>query len=87
MKYFILFFLFFICINCKGKLIEKIPDCIISELGQFKYIQIKVIDKNNINICGFSTAYGKARHIITSAILSKYYPNHKITNDERLFIF
>lgn len=141
MKYFILFFLFFICINCKGKLIDKISDCIISELGQFKYIQIKVmdkkdrnknkivirgklginfhvtnfkaflsemekdpeifnnfdfepigggwitIDKNNINICGFSTAYGKARHAITSAILSQYYPNHKITNDERLFIF
>ena len=50
MKYFILFFLLFICINCKGKLIEKIPDCIISDLGQFKYIQIKVIDKKEKKI-------------------------------------
>ena len=138
MKYLLYFFFIFICINCKGKLIDKIPECIISEMGRFKYIQIRVkekkkpnetkiiirgklglsyhlanfmefmsemkkspelfnnfdfepigggwinIDKNNISIYGYSTAYGKAPHIITSSFLSKYYPNHKITYDERL---
>ena len=125
-------------INCKGNLIDKIPDCIISELGRFKYIQIRVtlksnrneskivirgklgfsyhlrnfmefisemkkhkeiydnfdfdpigggwinIDKTNISIYGYSTAYGKASHYLTSLILRKFYPNHKITYDERL---
>ena len=49
MKYLIYFFFIFICINCKGKLIDKIPECIISEMGRFKYIQIRVKEKKEPN--------------------------------------
>jgi phosphohistidine phosphatase len=130
--------LLFIQINCQGKLIDKIPTCIISDMGRFKYIQIRVkeknvpsntkiiirgtkgleyhfnifmqflndiqqkpeiynnfefepigggfinIDKTSINIFGYSSGYGKAVHKITASILSSFYPNHKITYDERL---
>ena len=137
MKLIFIFLLFF-QINCKVQLIDKIPNCIISDMGRFKYIQIRVKDKNSpyktkiiirgkqgiiyhlgifmefldemkqkqeifnnfdfepigggfinidrksINIYGYSTAYGKAEHKITAGILSLFYPNHKVSYDERL---
>ena len=137
MKLIFIFF-FFIQINSKLELIDKISNCIIRDMGRFKYIQIRVKDKNptyktkiivrgkqgiqyhlgifiqflndmrqkpeifnnfefdpigggfinidrsNINIYGYSTAYGKAEHKVTAGILSLYYPNYKINYDERL---
>lgn len=43
---FILLFFFFNQINSEIKLIGQISNCIISEMGRFKYIQIRVKNKN-----------------------------------------
>ena len=45
MKLIFIFF-FFIQINSKLELIDKISNCIISDMGRFKYIQIRVKNKN-----------------------------------------
>ena len=43
---FILLFFLFNQINSEIKLIDQISNCIISDMGRFKYIQIRVKNKN-----------------------------------------